>query len=304
MKKLCLLLLFLPLNAASLSDWQQTAAEAESHKVRQTAEKQTFKQIKAEVKAGFEDSLVDLADLYYDGIGTKKNYKKAYKYYKKAAKLHNEYAAYSQAFMLMYGQGVKKNQTEAFHMFTTLAENGFPPAALELFRAYKDGNGCEKDPVQSRRWLERAANYRLPAGLLYLGAQTLEENPEEGFFLLKQAADLENMRAQYLTALCYQEGTGTEPDPNRAFEYMLLAAKQHYAPAQWQTAQWYAQGYGTEPSAYQAFRWTRLAAQNGEAAAQKRLAEMYEKGIGTAVNYQLAKKWAEEAQKNQNRSSR
>ena len=82
MKKVLLLFLLLPLNAASLSDWQQTAAEAESHKVRQTAEKQTFKQIKAEVKAGFEDSLVDLADLYYDGIGTKKNYKKAYKYYK------------------------------------------------------------------------------------------------------------------------------------------------------------------------------------------------------------------------------
>ena len=124
MKKLLLLLLFLPLSAAALSDWAYTDAEQEQHKLRQTAEKRAFKQVKAEVKAGFSDSLADLADLYYNGIGTKQNYKKAYKYYQQAAQKGDAYAAYSQAFMQMYGQGVKKDPQQAFKQMQTLAQEG------------------------------------------------------------------------------------------------------------------------------------------------------------------------------------
>ena len=298
MKRLLFLLIFLPLTASALSDWQQTEAESAVHKVRQSAEKKTFKQVKGEVKAGFTDSIVDLADLYYEGIGTKKNYKKAYRYYQKAARQGNAYAAYSQAFMLMYGEGVKKTPPKAFHMFSELADNGFELAALEMYRAYQNGNGCEKDAAQARQWLEKAANYRVPTGLLYLGMEVAEEDPVRGFFLLKEAADLEDKRAQYLTALCYQEGKGAPANARRAFEYMLLSAKQHYGPAQWQTAQWYAQGYGTRKSVYQEFRWTRLAALEQVPQAQERLAQMYEEGIGTPIDKKLAKKWYKEAKKN------
>lgn len=303
MKKLLILFCLLPITAFALADWQQTEAEQEHYKIRQTAEKKTFKQVKGEVKAGFADSLIDLADLYYEGIGTKKSYKKAYRYYRKAARQGNSYAAYSQAFMLMYGQGVKPNPPKAFAMFSELAENGFAPAALEMYRAYQKGNGCEKDPTQARQWLQKAANYRLPAGLLYLGIEILEEDPNRGFFLLKEAADLENARAQYLTALCYELGKGTPVNPQQAFNYMLLCAKQRYAPAQWQIAQWYATGYGVEKSILQQFRWTRLAALEGFPPAQEQLAAMYQAGIATPVNKKLANKWAKEAKKNQRKES-
>ena len=297
----CLLLL-------TLSAWAlppQDPAWLERYALRQEAEKRTFKQVKGEVKAGFTDSLTDLAELYYQGIGTKKNYKKAYRYFQKAAQAtHSDYALYSQAFMLMRGQGTKPNPHQAFDLFWSLAQNGYPPAALELFRAYKTGAGCEKDEQKARQWLETAANYRLPEALLQLGLETSEENPERAFFLIQNAADLENSRAQYLTALSYQEGVGTAVNARRAFDYMLLSAKQHYPPAQWQTAQWYEQGFGTEASPYQAFRWTRLAAQNGVPQAQQRLAEMYEQGIGTPVQKKWAKQWAAEAKKNLKKESR
>lgn len=299
MKKLFTLLFLLCATVLTAAPAVETDPAAEEMiKLRQEAEERTFKQVKGEVKAGFDDSLVDLAELYYQGVGTKQNYKKAYKYYQKAAqKTGSDYAAYSQAFMLMYGQGVKKAPLQAFDMLLQLAQDGYPPAALEIYRAYKKGSGCQQDDALARQWLEKAANYRLPSALLYLGIEKGEEDPQESFSLLKQAADLESERAQYLTALGYQTGTGTEPNARRAFDYMLRAAKQRYAPAQWQTAQWYEQGYGTQADLYQAFRWTRLAAQQGVAAAQERLANMYERGQGIPANAKLARKWQKEAQK-------
>ena len=296
MKKLLFLCFLLPACAWSavvehdptVLQWQQQ---------QQKTEKRLFKQIKSEVNAGFTDSLTELGTLYYFGRGTKKNYKKAYRIFKKAAANGDEYARYAQAFMLRRGQGVKAKPQEALATLLELAQDQFAPAQVELFYAYQDGAGTTKDPAQARHWLETAAAQKNTSALLLLGLELRQNDPQTAFEYFKTAAEQEDKKAQYLTALCYDGGIGTAADPHRALEYMLRSAKQRYAPALWQTAQWYQAGHGTAASAYQAFRWTRLAAQQNVKEAQKRLAEMYAQGIGVRPNQKLAQKWAKEAQK-------
>lgn len=296
MKKILLLLVLLPVYAWG-SAVEQDPAALEWQKQQQQADKRLFKQIKAEVSAGYTDSLSELAALYYFGRGTKKNYKKAYRYFKKAAKHGNEYARYAQAFMLLRGQGVKARPSQALAIQEELAKDDFAPAQVELFYAYRDGTGTAPNQARAQRFLQTAARQNYPTALRLLGVQLRGTDPQTAFTYLQTAAEREDKKAQYLTALCYDEGIGTAKNPRRALEYMIRSAKQKYAPALWQTAQWYEAGYGTEPSAYQAFRWTRLAAQADVKEAQKRLAEMYAQGVGVRPNQQLAKKWAKEAQK-------
>ena len=71
MKKIFLLLVLLPVYAWG-SAVEQDPAALEWQKQQQQADKRLFKQIKAEVSAGYTDSLSELAALYYFGRGTKK----------------------------------------------------------------------------------------------------------------------------------------------------------------------------------------------------------------------------------------
>ena len=206
MKKLLILFCLLPITAFALADWQQTEAEQEHYKIRQTAEKKTFKQVKGEVKAGFADSLIDLADLYYEGIGTKKSYKKAYRYYRKAARQGNSYAAYSQAFMLMYGQGVKPNPPKAFAMFSELAENGFALTADDVRAAWSEG--CKAiilnfptNPtggVMPRSELEKLAKFAQEKNMLVISDEIYSELTYEGEHVSIAAIDGMRERTVFL----------------------------------------------------------------------------------------------------------
>lgn len=82
-EKILAFLLLLPVLCCGLQAGTEEEAAAEMERLQQKYERKTFKQVRAEVKAGYTESAADLADLYYRGCGTKKNYKKAYKYYKK-----------------------------------------------------------------------------------------------------------------------------------------------------------------------------------------------------------------------------
>ena len=257
----------------------------------QRYERRVFKQIKSEVKAGYTDSVSRLAELYYHGRGTKKNYKKAYKYFKRASHYH-AYAAYACSFMLMRGQGVKADEAKALSQFLTQAQDGSALAAWELYLAYTYGRGTVADPAQAQHWLEQAVAKQLPQALLEKGRQLQPNDPQAAFKLFKGAAEQEEPAAQYEVARCFENGLGTERRPMRAFSYMLRAAKQNFAPAQWQVSQWYAHGYARVlQSASQAFIWAWRASRQDFKPAQAFVAECYEKGLGTEENPRQARYW-------------
>lgn len=245
------------------------------------------------------DSATRLGWMYYRGIGTKPNYKKAYYWFEKGTLNGDEQALFFRASMLQRGRGVKKDEERAFAIFKDLSHKyANPHAAFKLSLAYQHGIGCEADKTQSKRWLDFAAENGVPPAQLKKGMSLLKTNPAQGATWIKKAAENKHFRwAQYELARLYANGTGVKKNPALAFETMLQTAQHGLPRAQWQVAQWYETGFGTEADPKQAFDWTLTAAQNNVLAAQEHLIEMYQAGTGTLPNEKEAKKWEKRAHK-------
>ncbi len=245
------------------------------------------------------DSATKLGWMYYRGIGTKPNYKKAYYWFEKGAINGSTQAFFHRASMLQRGRGVKKDEKRAFAIFYDLAHKyADPHAAFKLSLAYEKGIGCEKDVEQSQRWLDFAATNGVAPAQLKKGLSLLETDPKQGASFVKQAAENEHFRwAKYQLALLYANGTGVSKNDTQAFQLMQQVAQRGLPQAAWQLAQWYEEGVGTESNLEQAFYWTQQAAQKGSAEAQQHLAEMYRNGTGTPVNLKEARRWEKQALK-------
>ena len=245
------------------------------------------------------DSSTRLGWMYYRGIGTKRNYKKAYRLFEQGTIHGDPQALFFRATMLQRGRGVKQDEKRAFAIFYDLAhKNADPHAAFKLSIAYEKGIGCEPDATQSKRWLDFSAENGVPPAQLKRGLSLLDKQPKQGASWIQKAADNNHFRwAQYQLALLYANGTGVKKDTSRALQIMQQAAQLQLPKAQWQLAQWYEQGFAGTPDLEQAFNWTLLAAQNGNLEAQQRVAQMYQDGIGTTANSKEAKHWKKQAAK-------
>lgn len=275
-------------NSADRLDVYEQKAEQE----KQTAKKRRFKQLRAEVRNGYADSMAELAMAYYRGNGVKKNYKKAYKYMQKAARNGDTAAAVLQAQFLSRGVGTPQNIPLACEMLQELFQNKNPHAAFQLYALSAKGH-CGLNAQEARQRLDFAAEQGVSPA--WFEKAQLSQSPEEAFNYMERAALLEYRPAQYQLARMYQNGQGTQIIPAKAFDYMMLAAKQKLPQAQWQIAQWYGEGYGTTASPFLEFHWTRAAANNGVKEAQTKLAEMYRTGHGTPANTAAARKWEQKA---------
>ena len=71
-------------------------------------------EIKRFARAGDEDNQVTLGNMYYHGKRVKQDYKKAFKWFKKAAEKGNLPAQFILSVMYHKGEGVEKNNKEAF----------------------------------------------------------------------------------------------------------------------------------------------------------------------------------------------
>ncbi len=235
--------------------------------------------------------------MYYRGIGTKRNYKKAYHWFEQGAVAGDTQALFFRASMLQRGRGVKKDEPRSFAIFYDLATKyASPQAAFQLSIAYEKGIGCETDPLSSQYWLNFAAENAVAPAQLKKGLSLLETKPLESFYWIEKAAENPHFRwAQYQLALLYANGIGVKKDIPQALNLMQQTAQRGLPKAQWQLAQWYEQGLNGTADTKQAFDWTLKAAQNGVLEAQYRISQMYRDGYGTPVNLKEAKRWEKKA---------
>ena len=75
-------------------------------------------------------------------------------------------------------------------------------------------------------------------------------------------------RPQHSLAVMYFKGEGVDQDLNQAFQWMKEAARQGYAPAQHRLALMYEEGEGVDQDLNQYFHWMKKAARQGYAPAQ------------------------------------
>lgn len=118
------------------------------------------------------------------------------------------------------------------------ANLGLPVAQFYLAKLYESGSsGLKKDPLEARRWTERAA----------------------------QGGD---SKAMHNLGLYYFEGVGGAKNPIIAATWFRRAAEAGLQDSQYNLARLYEQGYGVARNAPEAYKWYLIAAQGGDAEAK------------------------------------
>ena len=177
------------------------------------------------------------------------DYATALKEWRPLAEQENADAQNNLGAMYVNGQGVTKDDTEAFKWLKRAAEKGHVGAQYSLGAMYHRGEGVPKDVAESIKWLRRAA--------------------EQG-----------HARAQYHVSARYKNGLGVPEDVAESTKWLRRAAEQGYAHAQSSISSRYEDGEGVPKDLAEAARWTRRAAEQGHAHSQFDLGLRHRTGAG------------------------
>ena len=135
---------------------------------------------------------------------------------------------------------VAQGRPNAVTELKAVAELGHAPAQFYLAKLYEKGDGgVKKDPVEARRWTERAA--------------------EGG-----------DRRAMHNLGMAYVEGTGGAKNSTTAAQWFRRAADLGLVDSQFNLASLYEQGLGVSQNAAEAYKWYLIASKTGDSDARKR----------------------------------
>ena len=122
-----------------------------------------------------------------------------------------------------------------------------------------------------------------------------DENYESAFYWFKKAADMGLSSSQRILGLCYYNGNGVEKDFSKAVYWYQKAAEAGNSGAQNNLAICYKNGEGVEKDFSKAVYWYQKAAEAGESAAQFNLAFCYYNGEGVEKDITKAVHWWQRA---------
>ncbi len=171
-----------------------------------------------------------------------------------------------------------------------LAKAGDEEAQLAVARAYDTGSGVRKSRVQAARWYRLAAQrgnaqaqFRL-ARIVQMGARDIDRNLPLAAQLFEAAAKQGQVKAEYWTGYCYEQGDGVDRDMGKAIEWYSKAAKAGEPRASNNLGLIYLTGNGTARDLGHAFKLFKAAADQGNGWAENNLGGMYEMGWGVSAD--------------------
>lgn len=196
----------------------------------------------------------------------KGDYEKAMKLYRQAA-LQNDYLAmYNLACMYYFGDGVDKDDAQAFEWFTKASNLGDCEAACRAGGFLEHGIGTAKDAVKAFDYYEISAKGGSLAGMANLGRCYLEaigtkQDCAKGLEWLEKASSLGNGIASEMLGDYARKGQYGPVNLSRAYQYYERGMKQKYAPAVRKLARMLEKGEGCTPDKQKAGQLVLLADQ-------------------------------------------
>ncbi|MBQ7659509.1 MAG: sel1 repeat family protein [Alphaproteobacteria bacterium] len=183
-------------------------------------------------------ALNNLGSLYFNGIGTTRDYKKAAELFLKAAQNGSDDAAVNLGFIYL-STGKKEYFQPAVDLFEQAAKSGNNTAKFMLGYAYHKGFVVDKDDYK-----------------------TLE--------LIKEASIANFDEAHYVLAQIYTDGRGTAQNYTKAIKYYRAAVGQGHIESMLTLADIYAEGRMTTRSLGQAYILYNIASVYGAPNADKK----------------------------------
>ena len=111
-----------------------------------------FNELLEKAVNGDDEAQFEVGSRYFRGVGIKKDYKLAVKWFEKSAISGNPHAECSLGFCYYNGEGVKRNYNEALSWFIKAAEQGSAEAQNQIGVIYTQGLGTNQDLEQARLW--------------------------------------------------------------------------------------------------------------------------------------------------------
>ncbi len=123
-----------------------------------------------------------------------------------------------------------KQYKEAFPKLKAAAEKGHRKAQYRLGRCYEKGNGVAKDDNQAFLWYSKSAKQeyakaQFQLGQCYKDGKGVKKDRQMAFKYFSEAAYQDNGDGQLALGKCYLKGKGTAADAAKAKKWLTKAVK-------------------------------------------------------------------------------
>jgi len=230
-----------------------------------------------------ENAKVNMGRLYMKGIGVKKDLVSACEWFKQCPH-HIIGITYLALCYLKMGK-----LDEAIKYLTEASDYGYFVALNELGRRYLKGNGVRKDENEAFQLFKKAADQHYALAEYNLGCIYMKgfphTKPDEKIAsdYYKRAAEQGNKEAQYSLAIFFLNKRSTKGN-EEAFKYLEVAANQNHIDAMYYLAESYYNGKGVRKDIPTAFTWYVKAAERRNPNAMFKLGFCELKGRGMPKN--------------------
>jgi hypothetical protein len=194
------------------------------------------------------------------------------------------------------GWGVKKDYRQAFKWWKKSAQQGNARAQHRLGKAYSNGWGVKQDYDEAVKWYRKSveqgnANAQCNLGLAYYNGEGVDQDYKQAVYLWKKLAQQGNAVAQNNLGSCYYNGHGVKQDYKQAVEWYRKSADQGYDGAQLNLGSCYRNAHGVKQDYDKAIELWEKSAEQGDAFAQCNLGRAYYFGKGVEKDYKQAVYW-------------
>ena len=166
-------------------------------------------------------------------------------------------------------ESTEAEKAEQVQTLERLWEGGFPAAAHQLGRCWRDGLGVLPDDEQAQLWFRRGAEAGYAFSRYALGRLLeMRKRTEEAVAWYEKAATQGNPAAAYRLGKLYLQGKQVPKDVPKALEYLTASAKEGSPFAQYTLGKLYLMGKDVKPDREEAYRWFEMSAQQGNPYAQ------------------------------------
>lgn len=145
-------------------------------------------------------------------------------------------AQFQMALIYLNGYGVKKDKNKALELIKEAAEQNYPEALFNLSLLYSEGELVKKDLKQAFTYMKKAADKNLPnaqfnLGVMFANGEGTPVDPTRAARWYEKAANQNFVLAQFNLALMYFEGKGVRMNLQESYIWNTIAAKSGYVPA-------------------------------------------------------------------------
>ena len=172
-----------------------------------------------------------LAEYYNEGLGVDKDPQKAKELNRKAFEFKKQHYGMA-SYCYFYGLGTKKNYKKAFNEFLRFPNFGLNQYYIGL--CYAEGKGVPKDIALAKKWYEKAANQGVQQAILALGemyyfGRGVEQDYSKAVQLFECSTEVRSYALpNYYLGDCYHHGLGVKSDWYKAKEYYKKAIELGY----------------------------------------------------------------------------